>query len=126
MMVNLRGPRPIVQVIYRVVPLKDGAFVVEIDIPGTWPTKTAQTFSTEPKQRLGSRGRLRGAPEDRARGTGQMRDQRLLIEAPISGDEPMTTPLLAPASAARPFAPARRSLQPQAGRVTSVPKYDWA
>jgi hypothetical protein len=47
MMVNLREPRPIVQVIYRVVPLKDGAFVVEIDIPGTWPTKTAQTFSTQ-------------------------------------------------------------------------------
>jgi hypothetical protein len=47
MMVNLRGPRPIVQVIYRVVPLKDGTFAVEIDIPGTWPTKTAQSFLTE-------------------------------------------------------------------------------
>jgi hypothetical protein len=47
MMVNLRGPRPIVQVIYRVVPLKDGMFAVEIDIPGTWPTKTAQSFLTE-------------------------------------------------------------------------------
>jgi len=27
--------------------LKDGTFAVEIDIPGTWPTKTAQSFSTE-------------------------------------------------------------------------------
>lgn len=46
MMVNVRGPRPIVQVIYRVVPLQDGTFKVEIDIPGTWPTKTAQSFLT--------------------------------------------------------------------------------
>jgi hypothetical protein len=43
-MVNLRGPRPIVQVIYRVAPLKDGTFKVQIDIPGTWSTKTAQSF----------------------------------------------------------------------------------
>jgi hypothetical protein len=47
MMVNLRVPRPIVQVIYRVVSLTDGMFAVEIDIPGTWPTKTAQSFLTE-------------------------------------------------------------------------------
>ena len=48
MMINLRGPRPpIAQVIYRVVLLKDGMFAVEIDIPGTWPTKTAQSFLTE-------------------------------------------------------------------------------
>jgi hypothetical protein len=46
MMVDLRGPRPIVQVIYRVAPLQDGTFKVEIDIPGTWPTKTAQSFLT--------------------------------------------------------------------------------
>jgi hypothetical protein len=40
-------PLPIVQVIYRVVPLKDGRFAVQIDVPGTWPTTTAQTFSTQ-------------------------------------------------------------------------------
>ena len=47
MMVNLRAPRRIVQVIYRVAALKDGMFAVEIDIPGTWLTKTAQSFLTE-------------------------------------------------------------------------------
>jgi hypothetical protein len=47
MITNLGRPRPIVQVIYRVIPLKDGMFVVEIDIPGTWPTTTARTFLTE-------------------------------------------------------------------------------
>jgi hypothetical protein len=36
-----------VQVIYRVVPSKDGSFAVQIDIPGTWPTTTVQTFLSE-------------------------------------------------------------------------------
>jgi hypothetical protein len=35
------------QVIYRVVPLKDGTFEVEIEIPGTWPSKSAQSFLTK-------------------------------------------------------------------------------
>ena len=63
MMVNLRGPRPIAQVIYRAVPLKDGTFAVEIDIPGTWPTKTAQSFF--------NRSRSRGL--DREAGSGKHR-----------------------------------------------------
>jgi hypothetical protein len=47
MISNMGRRRPIVQKIYRVVLRKDGTFVVEIDIPGTWPTTTAQTFLTE-------------------------------------------------------------------------------
>jgi hypothetical protein len=47
MITNMGRRRPIVQKIYRVVLRKDGTFVVEIDIPGTWPTTTAQTFLTE-------------------------------------------------------------------------------
>jgi hypothetical protein len=39
--------RSCVQVIYRVVPSKDGTFAVQIDIPGTWPTTTVQTFLGE-------------------------------------------------------------------------------
>jgi hypothetical protein len=73
-MVNLRGPRPIVQVIYRVVPLKDGAFVVEIVYRGPGRQKPRRRSQPKVKQRLGSRGRLRGAPEYPARGMGQMRD----------------------------------------------------
>ena len=47
MIINMGRPRRIVEVIYRVVPLEDGTFVVQIDIPGTWPTTTAQKFLTE-------------------------------------------------------------------------------
>ena len=47
MITKMGRPRPIVQVIYDVVPRKDGTFAVKIDIPGTWPTTTAKSFSTE-------------------------------------------------------------------------------
>jgi hypothetical protein len=39
--------RPLIERTYRVVPLKDGAFAVEIAITGTWPTTTARTFANE-------------------------------------------------------------------------------
>jgi hypothetical protein len=64
-MVNLRGPRPVAQVISRVVPLTDGMFAVQIDIPEAWPTKTAQSFLTEAEaeawieRRAPSKGRSR-------------------------------------------------------------------
>jgi len=39
--------RPLIERTYRVVPLKDGTFAVEIAITGTWPTTTARTFANE-------------------------------------------------------------------------------
>jgi hypothetical protein len=39
--------RPLIERTYRVVPLKDGTFAVEIAITGTWPTTTARAFANE-------------------------------------------------------------------------------
>ena len=39
--------RPLIERTYRVVPLKDGTFAVEIAITGTYPTTTARAFATE-------------------------------------------------------------------------------
>ena len=47
MIITVDHWRPGIQVKYRIIPLKDGTYVVEIDIPGTWPTTTCKTFATE-------------------------------------------------------------------------------
>jgi hypothetical protein len=39
--------RPLIEKTYRVIPLKDGMFAVEISITGTRPTTTARDFITE-------------------------------------------------------------------------------
>jgi hypothetical protein len=39
--------RPLIKRTYRVVPLKDGTFAVEIAVTGTRPTIAARAFATE-------------------------------------------------------------------------------
>jgi hypothetical protein len=39
--------RALIERTYRVVPLKDGTFAVEIAVTGTRPTTTAKVFATE-------------------------------------------------------------------------------
>ena len=42
-----KATRPLIEKTYRVIPLKDGTFAVEIFITGTRPTTTARAFITE-------------------------------------------------------------------------------
>ena len=45
--INMAKTRSLIERTYRVVPLKDGTFAVEIAITGTRPTTAAKTFATE-------------------------------------------------------------------------------
>ena len=44
---NVAKTRPLIERTYRVVPLKDGTFAVEIAVTGTRPTTVARAFVTE-------------------------------------------------------------------------------
>jgi ubiquinone/menaquinone biosynthesis C-methylase UbiE len=74
MITNMSRPRPIVQVIYRVVRRKDRTFVVEINIPGTWPTTTAQTFLTEAEAEVWIERRAPGSAGRSCASSGRMHD----------------------------------------------------
>ena len=41
--------RALIERTYRVVPLKDGTFAIEIAVTGTRPTTAAKVFATEPE-----------------------------------------------------------------------------
>jgi hypothetical protein len=44
---HMAKTRPLIKRTYRVVPLKDGTFAVEIAVTGTRPTTAARAFATE-------------------------------------------------------------------------------
>jgi len=44
--IQMAKTRPLIKRTYRVVPLKDGTFAVEIAVTGTRPTTAARAFAT--------------------------------------------------------------------------------